>query len=312
MKKLLVYLLFSVLMMAVSTPALAQVPQETGSGASDQYNSTTGDPCAGLSGSELEDCLAGGNDPDVLTCDNYYEYEIPPQDLVDECGPPEDLTCADYYNYEILAANIPEECMEDAPIDVIPEANKSSNQTFDGFTNTLSAIRSGGRNKAEAGEMEVDKPSSQPGPEEPGGSGDVAADVDDPALPSGSGNANEAIAGNSAPKDNDAGGQKAGGERAGSGSKRKNNGKNDVESKNSDDRENSADSKNGAVSKNEASVEDKESTGDGSGDAVAGASNDTVLSDITELPQTSGVSFVLLGVGVLLVVGGLAASRLFR
>ena len=318
MKRLLIYLVSSVLMLAVTTPALAQVPQEDIGGVSDQYNGFPGDPCAGLSGSslnecliesyppgseynstiedpcaglsgaELEGCLAGGNGPDVLTCADYYNYEIPPLDIPEECNPGGD---ADGRN-------------------VVPEANKSSDQTFEGFSNTLSAIRSGGRNKAEAKEIEADKPSSQPEPREPDDSDAIASDANKPAPPFGSGNANEAVAENSAPKNIDVG-QEAEGEQVGSGIK-KNNGKNDVESKNSDDSENSSDSENDAVSENEASVEDKENTGNGSSDAVAGASDATVLSNITELPQTSGVSFVLLGVGVLLVVGGLAASRLSR
>lgn len=268
MKKLLICLSFSALVLVITTPALAQAPQE------DQY---------------------GG--PEVISCDEYLSYEVPPRDIVEKCSA--------QYNHPRTHPTGP-------PVDeargIIPEANKSSNQTLDGFSNTLSEIRSGGQNKAEAEEIAADKPSSRPDTGEPGVSGVVAADADESAPLPEPGGMNEAGAVRSASKDTDAA-QEAGAEQADSGSK-SNNGNNSVDNKKgakSKNNENSADSKNKASVRNE-----EEDAGDGSREAATEASNVAALSDVTELPQTAGVPFILVSASVLLLAGGLAASRLFR
>ena len=283
MKRLLIYLSFFVLMAGVAAPALAQTPQEDAGGALDQYNGSVEDPCFGLSGVERDACLEQFYGSEGLTCDNYYQYEVPPLYLVESCEPPENLPCVEYYEYELLLPYVPERCEggQGGGPDAIPEANKSSNQAFKGLSKTLSEIRSGEQNEAEAEEIEANKSSSQSGSGEPSGSATFAAADDEPVQPSESGGSDEAEAVRPTPKDPDTD-QKAGNEQDGAGSE----------------------SKTG--------VGDEAEPISGSRDTATGAPDATAPPSVTVLPETSGGSFVLVGAGILLVAGGITAARLFR
>ena len=274
MKGLLIYLSFFVLTMAISAPALAQMPQEDAGGASGQYNNTE-DPCEGLLGAEFDECLIETYPPGSEHRAQWEQYQNP-----SECDGPR----ADPFICDAPAAR-----------HAIPEANKSSKQTFEGFSKTLSEIRSGEQNEAEAEEAEVNKPSSKPGSGEPSGTAAVAAADDEPVQPSESGEANEAEAVRPALKDPDTD-QKAGNEQDGAGSG----------SKNSVVRE------DGAGSESKTGVGDEAEPVSGSRDTATGAPDATAPPSVTVLPETSGGSFVLVGVGILLLVGGLTVGRLFR
>ena len=260
MKGLLIYLSFFALTMAISAPALAQMPQEDAGGASGQYNNTE-DPCEGLLGAEFDECLIETYPSGSEHRAQWEQYQDP-----SECDGPR----ADPFICDVPEAR-----------HAIPEANKSSKQTFEGFSKTLSEIRSGEQNEAEAEEAEANKPYSKPGPGEPSGSAAVAAAADEPARPSEPGGSDEAEAVRLTPKDPDTD-QKAG------------------------------DEQDGAGSGSEVGAGDEAEPGADSRDTATGAPDETAPPSVTVLPETSGGSFVLVGVGILLLVGGLTVGRLFR
>lgn len=139
MKSLLIYLTLSVLVLAAAAPALAQTSPE------DQYG------------------------PVEITCDNYLELEIPPPELVEECEA-EVITCASLDQYEIPPKDLVEECNQQPPPigpigppsddakGSIPEAKNAVDQSLKDFSETLSNIRSGGQNEAEAEEAGASPP----------------------------------------------------------------------------------------------------------------------------------------------------------
>lgn len=245
MKTLLIYLSLSVLLLAIATPAPAQTSQ------ADQYGGPGEDPCAGLSGSELNQCLI----------ESYPEGSEYNSTIADPC--------AGLSSPELEACLAGGTGQYGDPRYVVPQANKSSNRAFRGVSNALSKVRSGGQNKAEAEEFGANKPSSQietnkhPSPVEsggPDGSAVVATAADKTTRSSKSGGEKETEVKRSAQKGADAG-QKAG----------------------NDSRSTATKPSDGAAS-----------------------------SGTTALPETSGFPVMLVGAGVLLLAGGITATRLFR